>query len=157
MKRPIIIAVVALVVLTVGGWVIYQQFARTQSDKLILHGNVDIRQANLGFRVTGRLAEMKLEEGDVVRAGDVIALLDDGPYQDQVHLAQAQVAQAQASYTKMVNGFRKEEIEQASAQLAQARANYDNSLRTFERRISCCKLTSSPNPITMPQLLLEIH
>jgi HlyD family secretion protein len=133
MKRPIIIAVVALVVLAVGGWVIFQQLARTQNDKLILHGNVDIRQANLGFRVAGRLTEMKVEEGDVVRAGDVIALLDDGPYQDQVHLAEAQVAQAQASYTKMVNGFRKEEIEQARAQLAQAKANYDNSLRTFER------------------------
>ncbi len=54
MKRPIIIAVVALAVLAVGGWLIYLQLARTQNDKLILHGNVDIRQANLGFRVTGR-------------------------------------------------------------------------------------------------------
>ena len=133
MRRPVIIAVFALAVLVVGGWLIYQQMAATQNDKLILHGNVDIRQANLGFRVTGRLTEMKLEEGDVVRAGDVIALLEDGPYQDQVHLAQAQVAQAEASYSKMVNGFRKEEIEQVRAQLAQARANYDNSLRTFER------------------------
>src|ERR1700760_4224998 len=133
MKRPIIIAVVALVLLVVGGWVIYQQTARTQNDKLVLHGNVDIRQANLGFRVTGRLTEMKLEEGDGVRAGAVMARLDEGPYQDQVHLAEAQVAQAEASYSKMVNGFRKEEIEQARAQLAQAKANYDNSLKTFER------------------------
>jgi len=76
---------------------------------------------------------VKSEEGDVVQAGDVIAVLDDGPYQDQVRLAEAQVAQAQANYTKMLNGFRKEEIEQARAQLAQAKANYDNALRTFER------------------------
>jgi membrane fusion protein YbhG len=69
MKRRIIIAVVALIVLAVGGWLIYGQFARTQNDNLILHGNVDIRQVNLGFRVSGRLHEMKLEEGDVVRAG----------------------------------------------------------------------------------------
>jgi multidrug resistance efflux pump len=50
-----------------------------------------------------------------------------------VHLAEAQVAQAQASYTKMVNGFRKEEIEQARAQLSQAKANYDNALKSFQR------------------------
>jgi HlyD family secretion protein len=154
MKRPITIAVAALVVLAAGGWLIYQQLARTQNDKLILHGNVDIRQANLAS-ITGRLTEMKVEEGDVVRAGDVIALLDDGPYQDQVHLAEAQVAQAQASYTKMVNGFRKEEIEQACP-IAQARANYDNSLER-EREDKLLQTTSSPNPITMPQLLLEIH
>ena len=133
MRRRIIIAVIVALILAVVGWLLYRQFAGTRNDKLILHGNVDIRQVNLGFRVSGRLKEMKSEEGDVVQAGDVIAVLDDGPYQDQVRLAEAQVAQAQANYSKMVNGFRKEEIEQARAQLAQAKANYDNALRTFER------------------------
>jgi HlyD family secretion protein len=133
MKPRIIVVIAALLVLVGAGWLAYRQFAVTQPDKLILHGNVDIRQVNLGFRVSGRLQEMKFEEGDVVQAGDVIALLDDGPYQDQVHLAEAQVAQAQASYTKMINGFRKEEIDQARAQLAQAKANYENALRTFDR------------------------
>jgi HlyD family secretion protein len=133
MRRRIIIAVIVALILAVVGWLLYRQFAGTRNDKLILHGNVDIRQVNLGFRVSGRLKEMKSEEGDVVQAGDLIAVLDDGPYRDQVRLAEAQVAQAQANYTKMVNGFRKEEIEQARAQLAQAKANYDNALRTFER------------------------
>ena len=133
MRRRIIIGVIAVLILAVVGWLLYQQFAGTRNDKLIVHGNVDIRQVNLGFRVSGRLKEVKSEEGDIVQAGDVIAVLDDGPYQDQVRLAEAQVAQAQANYTKMLNGFRKEEIEQARAQLAQAKANYDNALRTFER------------------------
>jgi HlyD family secretion protein len=133
MRRRIIIGVIAVLILAVVGWLLYGQFAGTRNDKLIVHGNVDIRQVNLGFRVSGRLKEVKSEEGDIVEAGDVIAVLDDGPYQDQVRLAEAQVAQAQANYTKMVNGFRKEEIEQARAQLAQAKANYDNALRTFER------------------------
>ena len=133
MRRRVVIVIAALLVLAGAGWLVYRQFTGTRPDKLIVHGNVDIRQVNLGFRVSGRLKEMKPEEGDVVQAGDVIAVLDDGPYQDQVHLAEAQVAQAQASYTKMVNGFRLEEIEQARAQLAQAKANYDNALRTFER------------------------
>jgi HlyD family secretion protein len=133
MRRRVVIGIAALLVLAGAGWLVYRQFTGTRPDKLIVYGNVDIRQVNLGFRVSGRLKEMKSEEGDVVQAGDVIAVLDDGPYQDQVHLAEAQVAQAQASYSKMVNGFRVEEIEQARAQLAQAKANYDNAVRTFER------------------------
>jgi HlyD family secretion protein len=133
MRRRVVIIIAALLVLTGAGWLTYRQLAGTRPEKLILHGNVDIRQVNLGFRVSGRLQEMKFEEGDVVQAGDVIALLDDGPYQDQVRLAEAQVAQAQAGYTKMVNGFRREEIDQARAQLAQAKANYENALRTFDR------------------------
>ena len=133
MRRSIIIVVVLLAVLGVAGWLIYRQLSENRSDKLILNGNVDIRQVNAGFRVSGRLNSVNCEEGDLIRAGDVIAQLDEGPYQDQVHLAEAQVAQAQANYTKMLNGFRPEEIEQARAQLAQAKANYENALRTFER------------------------
>ena len=128
----IILGVVA--VLCTAGWFIYQQFAATPKRILTLQGNIDIRQVNVGFRVTGRVKEMKLEEGYVVHAGDLIATLDDVPYQDQVRLAEAQVAQAQANYAKMLNGYRPEEIEQAKAQLAQAKANYQNALRYFERQ-----------------------
>jgi HlyD family secretion protein len=133
MRGRILIVIAALAVLATAGWFLYRQFNGDRPDKLVLHGNVDIRQVNLGFRVSGRLSAMKYEEGDLVRAGDLVALLDDGPYQDQVHLAEAQVAQAQANYTKMLNGFRPEEIEQARAQLAQAKANFENALKTFDR------------------------
>jgi len=134
MRKRLVIILGIVAVLSIAGWLIYQQFTATPQRILTLQGNVDIRQVNVGFRVTGRVKEMKLEEGDVVHAGDLIATLDDVPYQDQVRLAEAQVAQAQASYSKMVNGYRPEEIEQAKAQLAQAKANYQNALRYFERQ-----------------------
>ncbi|MBV8099911.1 MAG: secretion protein HlyD [Verrucomicrobia bacterium] len=134
MRKRLVIILGVVAVLSVAGWFIYQQFTTTPQRILTLQGNIDIRQVNVGFRVTGRVKEMKLEEGDVVHAGDLIATLDDVPYQDQVRLAEAQVAQAQANYTKMMNGYRPEEIEQAKAQLAQAKANYQNALRYFERQ-----------------------
>ena len=134
MRKRLVIILGVVAVLSIAGWFIYQQFAATPQRILTLQGNIDIRQVNVGFRVTGRVKEMKLEEGDVVHAGDLIATLDDAPYQDQVSLAEAQVAQAQANYSKMVNGYRPEEIEQAKAQLAQAKANYQNALRYFERQ-----------------------
>ncbi len=134
MRKRLVIILGVVAVLSIAGWFIYQQFTATPQRILTLQGNIDIRQVNVGFRVTGRIKEMKLEEGDVVRAGDLIGTLDDVPYQDQVHLAEAQVAQAQANSTKMVNGYRLEEIEQAKAQLAQAKANYQNALRYFDRQ-----------------------
>jgi HlyD family secretion protein len=131
-RLAIILGVVA--VLAIASWFVYQQFTADRGHLLTLQGNIDIRQVNVGFRVSGRVKEMKLEEGDVVHAGDLIAQLDDVPNQDQVRLAEAQVAQAQAASTKMVNGYRAEEIEQARAQLAQAKANYQNALRNFDRQ-----------------------
>jgi HlyD family secretion protein len=134
MRKRLVIILGIVAVLSIAGWFIYQQFTATPQRILTLQGNIDIRQVYVGFRVTGRVKEMKLEEGDLVHAGDLIATLDDVPYQDQVRLAEAQVAQAQANYSKMVNGYRQEEIEQAKAQLAQSKANYQNALRYFERQ-----------------------
>src|SRR5260221_12661444 len=105
MRRRVVIVIAALLVLAGAGWLVYRQFAGTRPDKLIIHGNVDIRQVNLGFRVSGRLKELKSEEGDVLQAGYVISVLEKGPYQDQVILAEAQVAPVQACYSQTWNAF----------------------------------------------------
>jgi len=130
-KRLILFAVILLVI--GGGWFGYRQWANRTQESLKIQGNVDIRQVNLGFRVSGRIREMRFEEGDPVRAGDVIALLDEGPYQDQVNLAKAQVAQSTANLTKAIHGSRPQEIDQARAQVAQAQANVENADLTFQR------------------------
>jgi HlyD family secretion protein len=130
-KRLILFAIILLV--AGGGWFGYQQWASRKHEALKIQGNVDIRQVNLGFRVSGRIRETRFEEGDPVRAGDLIALLDEGPYQDQVNLAKAQLAQSTANLTKAMNGSRPQEIDQARAQVAQAQANVENADLTFQR------------------------
>jgi HlyD family secretion protein len=132
MKKRIILLAVALLVIG-GGWFGYQQWASRKHEPLNIEGNVDIRQVNLGFRVSGRIREMRFEEGDAVRAGDLIARLDEGPYQDQVNLAKAQLAQSTANLKKAMNGSRPQEIDQARAQVAQAQANVENAELTFQR------------------------
>ena len=132
MKKRLILFVIVLLVAG-GGWFGYQQWASRKHEPLKIQGNVDIRQVNLGFRVNGRIREMRFEEGDPIRAGDLIALLDAGPYQDQVNLAKAQLAQSTANLTKAINGSRPQEIDQARAQVAQAQANVENADLTFQR------------------------
>lgn len=64
---------------------------------LILYGNVDIRDVNLGFRVSGRLMSLKVDEGDTVHPGDLIGHLDPAPYVSQVEAAKAVVNQRKSS------------------------------------------------------------
>ena len=52
---------------------------------------------------------------------------------DQVNLAKAQLAQAAANLTKMINGSRPQEIDQGRAQVAQAQANVENADLTYQR------------------------
>jgi HlyD family secretion protein len=136
-KRLIVIFAVAL--LLGGGWYIYQTFFAHRAQDLELQGNVDIRQVNLGFRVSGRIQEMRLEEGDEVHKGDIIAQLDPGPNQDQVNLAKAQLASAEANLTKMRNGNRPEEIEQSRALLELSKANLTNAELVFKRQNELAK------------------
>lgn len=129
-----LLALVLILSAGIGAWIVYRQYDGRRSQGLQLYGNVDIRQVNLGFRVGGRVQEMRREEGDAVKAGDVIALLDQGPYQDQVAIARAQFEQMRAAFTKMVNGYRKEEIDQARAQVEQMQANLTNAELNFQRQ-----------------------
>lgn len=66
------------------------------AEPMTLYGNIDIRQVNMAFRVDGRLNEMRFEEGDPVRAGDVLATLDIEPIANKLNQAKAQVKQTQA-------------------------------------------------------------
>jgi membrane fusion protein YbhG len=138
MKRGLIIGLVVALLLG-GGWYVYQTFFAHKKQGLELQGNVDIRQVNLGFRVSGRIQEMHFEEGDEVHKGDVIASLDPGPNQDQVNLAKAQAAAAEANLTKLLNGNRREEIEQTRAQLELGKANLTNAELSFKRQSDLAK------------------
>jgi HlyD family secretion protein len=131
-KKKVLIFLSIFLVL-MGTWIAYQHVRTQHSKDLQIYGNIDIRQVNLGFRVGGRIQEMRAEEGDAVNAGDLIALLDPGPYQEQVNIARAQFEQAQANFTKIVNGYRREELDQARAQVAQMKANLTNAELNFKR------------------------
>lgn len=58
-------------------------------DSILLYGNVDVRQVQLGFRVEGRVQTMLFEEGDFVAEGIKMAELDKQPYVDQILQAKA--------------------------------------------------------------------
>ncbi|MHC2360224.1 multidrug resistance efflux pump [Rhizobium leguminosarum] len=125
MKRIIPIAILLLVAAGAAAW----WYALPQklgwlpeaSREFVLYGNVDIRQVSLGFRVSGRLAELHADEGDVIKSGDVLAKLDAAPYEFAVRSGEANAAALQATLDKLKAGPRPTEI-------AQARAAYDESL-----------------------------
>jgi HlyD family secretion protein len=89
---------------------------------LILSGNVDIRQVDLGFRVPGRIAEILIEEGARASAGQILAKLDAAPYEAAAAAARAQVDVDSAQLDKLKHGNRPQEIAQAEGNLQDAEA-----------------------------------
>src|SRR6201984_2077907 len=94
-------AAAGVLVVAAAGWSLWRQHAADDPNAaLALSGNVDVHQVELAFRVTGRIAELKVQEGDRVGAGQLLAVLDRMPFQTDVAAAQADVQQAQAQLEK---------------------------------------------------------
>jgi HlyD family secretion protein len=100
---------------------------------LTLSGNVDIRQVDLGFRVSGRIAEIPFNEGAHVSAGDVLARLDASQYDAAASAARAQIAINTAELAKQRNGNRAQDIAQAQAKLEEGRATLARTKADFDR------------------------
>lgn len=132
-KRPLIIIFLLLAAVAIGYWQ-YRAYKGRQSQEMVLYGNIDIREVNLGFRVSGRIAQMLKDEGDTVQAGEVIAQLDDEPYRRDLEQAQAQVASLKAKVQMLENGYRREDVAQAEATLAEREATFANANRLLERQ-----------------------
>ena len=97
--------------LALGGW----RLVLRGDSVPVFYGNVEIRQVDVGFRVGGRLTDLLVEEGDSVRAGDLLARLDDDTLAAQAQQAQAQLAREKANLQRLESGYRSEEIAAARA------------------------------------------
>lgn len=117
------IGAAVLVVLVVAGLLWWLSRGSGEADMLVLHGNVDVRQVSLAFDGSGRIEALKAEEGDQVRAGDLLAVLDTSTLSLEADQAEAKVAADQQNLLRMKNGARPEEIEQARDRLAAAQAD----------------------------------
>jgi HlyD family secretion protein len=124
-------AVVALLILAgLGYWV----FGRdSDSSQIVLQGNVDLRQIELPFNDSERIAEVLVEEGSIVKAGQVLARLDTGRLLPRVAQAEARVAAQREALKKLRNGARPEEVAQARAALAAAQAEAANATSQLQR------------------------
>jgi len=86
-----------------------------------------LKTVNLSPKNAGILTELRVEQGDRVQAGEVIAQMDDRDLQAQLIQAQGRVAEAQARLAELEAGSRLEEIQAAQAQVQQAQARLEES------------------------------
>ena len=134
--------------LAAGGYWFYKenrQEFRDPSGEIVLYGNVDIRDVALGFRVFGRIAELRFEEGDRVKTGDILAVLDKKPFIDDVGLFTAELAEATIQKRKVEKPFErraaltrigaisKEERDDAEAARDEGAARVNTALARLEQ------------------------
>src|ERR1700686_1763607 len=93
-KKVIILLVVAG--LGVAGTLAYRNFHSQPDNTIRISGNIELTQVNVAFKVSGRLIERAVDEGDTVKKGMVVARLDREQLLRQRESAQASLDQAES-------------------------------------------------------------
>lgn len=130
-RKIIVLALAGLCLAAAGAWGWMRETA--VEGALVLQGNVEVRQVNVGFKVPGRIAKLLVDEGDTVTEGQILAVLDKVYFEEALAQIKAQREQSAANVAKMVAGNRPEEIAQSEAQLAERDATLLNAKITLDR------------------------
>ena len=110
--------------------------------ELVAYGNVDLRQVQLSFNNSERIAAVLVQEGDRVRKGQLVARLDTRRLEPQVAQAEAQVAAQRQVVQRLRSGSRPEEIAQARANVESAKADAVNARQQYERIKSAAEMSA---------------
>ncbi|MEG3834587.1 MULTISPECIES: efflux RND transporter periplasmic adaptor subunit [unclassified Microcoleus] len=82
-----------------------------------------VQRVNLSPKGSGRIAELFVEQGDKVEAGQIVARMESRDVEAQLAQAKAREASARARLAKIEAGNRSEDIASARARLEQAEAS----------------------------------
>jgi len=98
-----------------------------ENNMIRVTGTIESRTARISPRVSGRVLQVLVEEGQAVKPGQLLVELDHEYLDLQLRQAEAAVAAARAQLELLRRGARSEDISQAEQQLKQAEINLEQA------------------------------
>ena len=151
MKKRIILILILLAAAGAGVYA-YRGMNRQTDGRIVVSGNIDLTEVNIAFKTAGRLVERNVDEGDPVKAGQVVARLDRDQLIAQRERESAAMASAESQLAEAVTSLEWQkanlaaDIEQKKADLAsnEARlAELKNGSRPQEKQDSKAVVTAA--------------
>ena len=99
----------------------------------VMQGQVEVSEYRVSSKVPGRILEIRVKEGDYVKVGDTLAILDAPDVRAKMAQARSAEDAAAALELKAQNGVRKEQIQGAYQVLQQAKAGLEIAEKSYGR------------------------
>lgn len=131
MKRRVLLSTVCLI--AIAAVFVTCRRAPKETEELKVSGAIEVTSVEVSFKVPGRLKQRLADEGELVRSGQVVALLEDDELKEERGSRAADLRAARAAQADLEAGSRKEEIAQAEAALARTRAEAERYARDAAR------------------------
>ena len=119
-KQVVILAMIALACGVTFAWL--ETRSRNEDEPIRVSGNIEVTDAELSFKIPGRVETRLVDEGQTVTKGQTMALLDSRELSQEVSRNKAEVEAARAALSKLEAGSRPQEIAEARAAASQAQA-----------------------------------
>ena len=132
MSRRRIAVIASVAVLAAAVWIVFALVSR--SNRNVFSGTIETREIEIGSKVGGRVIAVPVEEGQAVKAGDVLVRFECDELLAQRAQAAAQVSQAQADLDRMLRGNRPEEIAEAEATASSQKAALEEAVHGPRRQ-----------------------
>ena len=150
MKRQVLYFTSPLVIIGVAAtFFLFSRGGNTQAGSVVLAeserpsliaapGRVEpiSEEIRVASEISGKLRSVPVEEGDSVRKGQVIAVLENDDYRAQVASGEARLAERQAVLRRVTNGARDQERREAWEAVEEAKAVLENARAEAQRRES---------------------
>ncbi|WP_303848769.1 HlyD family secretion protein [Apibacter mensalis] len=131
MKSKLISSIISIIIIiAIIGLSIWFMNKPTQ---VTIQGQVDATQINVSPKIAGRLEQVLIKEGDMVKEGDLLAVLSTPELDAKLVQAESAKAAAEAQDKKAKKGTRTEQIQGAYNQWQQAKASAELADKTYER------------------------
>ncbi len=126
-KKLIILAVLILIGVLIAAKLVLD-YAQRNSGSIGISGNIEVTDAEVSFKIPGRVEARLVDEGQTVKTGQTVARLDSAELTQEVALRRAEAEAARAVLAEFQAGSRPQEIAQAQAAAEQAKARLDEML-----------------------------
>lgn len=150
-RRPLLVAAAAIIALAVIGWEVWQAYERrATADRLAGSGSIEATQVDVGPKIAGRVIRLLANEGDTVRAGQVLVRLDNRDLLTQVDQARASVVAAEAKVAQAASAIQTQQ-QTTDTEVAQARA----ALAAAQTRVPQAQTTVTLQGQTVEQAVVQ--
>jgi HlyD family secretion protein len=135
MRKRLVLIVAILAIAVIAATRFYPRWfgKRAPQNVLKLSGNIEAHESLVGFKVTGRIIDLPVDEGMSVKAGDLLAQLDSADYRQQVDIDEAAKLVRTRQLALGLAGSRTQDIEAARQSIINAQADLAQRKKDYAR------------------------
>ena len=154
MKKVLLLIVTIILVILV--FFIIRNRSQNNPHIIRVSGNIEVDDVELSFKISGRVEERLVSEGDTVKKNQTVATLEKYELINEVNVRKAEVESTKAFLAELEAGSRPEEIAQAEASVKKAQSKLDELIAgSRPQEISSAEATVERAKAEMERLKAE--